>query len=112
MPKVRVVRFFISAQFGNVDVGQVLEVSDLQAKAFVSHGFAKLVTSLPPPESKKSPVKEGQSPLDFTSPAGDRQGRGSSSQAGLVSPKRIVKKSVSGAKKVRKKRAKKKPKTS
>ena len=112
MPKVKAVKFFISAQFGNVDTGRILEVSDHQAKAFVSHGFVKLMAEDVPPESKKSPDREGRSPLDFTPPAGGRQASGSSSQAGTVSQKRTAKKSVSGAKRARKKRAKKKPKTS
>jgi len=112
MPRVRATRFFISEQFGNVDAGKILEVSDHQAKAFVHHGFAKVIKPAVPPESKKTPAKEGQNPLDFTSPAGGRQEAGSSSQAGTVSKKRIARKSASGAKKGGKKRAKKKPKTS
>ena len=112
MPRVKATRFFISAQFGNVDTGRILEVSDHQAKAFVSHGFVKLMAEDVPPESKKSPDREGRNPLDFTPPAGDQQASGSSSQAGLASRKRIVKKSVPGVKRARKKRAKKKPKTS
>ncbi len=110
MPKVKAIRFFISTQFGNVDVGQVLEVSDQQAKAFVSHGFAKLLASDVSLPKKNAASVEGQGPLDFTPPAGGPQERGSSSRAGLVSPKRIVRKSGAGVKKRGKTRAKRKPK--
>lgn len=87
-------------------------MSDHQAKAFVSHGLAKLVKPDVLPKNKQAPAKGGQNPLDFTPPAGDRAGSGSSSQAGPALRKKTVKKSVSGKKKARKKRAKKKQKTS
>jgi len=109
MPKVIAQRFFISAQFGNVHAGRVLEASDLQAQAFITHGFVKLVKPEVSPKVKTAATREGQDPLDFTPPAGGRQGAGSSSQAGLVLPKRIVKKSGPGVKPARRKRAKKKP---
>ena len=112
MQKVIALRFFISAQFGNVEAGQVLEATDYQAKLFKEHGLAKLIKSGVPPESKKAGDREGQNPLDFTPPAGDPLVRGSSLRAGAVLQKKTAKRSMPGAKRGKKKRAKKKPATS
>lgn len=95
-------RAFISAQFGNVDAGQVIEMSEDYAKMLKEHGLVDISTS---PAVKKNPgPKKEDSSADFTQPTEDNSG-GSSSQADQASPGPTVKKSGSGGKTKRKRKS-------
>lgn len=91
---VRSNKFFISAVFGNVDEGEVLNVSEAQAKLFIENGLASLVEAGPSGDKPKVETK----PTVFHSPVEPQEAPGSSLPADPVSHKKIVSESGHGAK--------------
>ena len=59
MVRVIAERSFISAQYGNVDVGQILHITPNQTQIFVSNGLVKILPSMapPPPVTVVAPVE-------------------------------------------------------
>lgn len=95
--KVQATRFFISAQFGNVDENQILDMSDRQASALMDAGLVKEFKF-----NVNKVVEQGEVSPVFIQPTSEMITPGSLSPAARASVKKTVKKSTTGGSKAKK----------
>lgn len=97
--KVRAIKAFISAKLGNVDSGQVLDVSPAYADHLVENKLCTVIDAAPATPARPEPAASDSKKDTAAGPDTTDRQSGSASQAAQASQKKTSKPSTGGSKK-------------